>query len=106
MTTPDNSPRQTDAGAFAAPLPVDVAEQLSALQAENTKLRTQLLATQQLAFAPRQETSMLVERRWLGRVIQVAILLVGVALGVLYVRVSNDDVARGMRDAWRESARP
>ena len=106
MSTPDNSPRQTDARTVAAPLPVDVAEQLSALQAENTKLRAQLLATQQLAFAPRQHTSMLAQRRWLGRAMQVAILLVGVALGALYVRMSDGDIARGMRDGWRESARP
>ena len=39
IRTPDHSRRQTDARTVAAPLPVDAAEQLSALQAENTKLR-------------------------------------------------------------------
>lgn len=106
MTTPDNLPRPTDSGDSVAPQPVDAATQFSALQTENAKLRAQLVAMQQLALAPRQETSILVERRWLGRAIQVMILLVGVALGALYVRVSNDDVARGVRDGWRESARP
>ncbi len=106
---PDNLPRRTDDGDSATPLSTtplsaEAAAQFSALQSENAKLRAKLVAMQQLALAPRQETSILVERRWLGRAIQVMILLVGVALGALYVRVSNDDIARGMRDGYRDAS--
>ena len=47
-----------------------------------------------------------VKRRWLGRAIQVLIVLVCLALGALYIGVSNGDVARGVRDGWQEPAGP
>jgi hypothetical protein len=83
-----------------------VADQFSALQTENANLRAQLVAMQQLAPAPRPERLMPVKRRWLGRAIQVLIVLVCLALGALYIGVSNDDVARGVRDGWQEPAGP
>lgn len=38
--------------------------------------------------------------------VQVMIVLVCLALGALYVRVSDGDVARGVRDGWQEPAGP
>jgi hypothetical protein len=103
MTTPGQLPRPTDSGSSATP-PVDVAAQFNALQIENANLRAQLAAVQQ--SAPRPERRMFVKRRWLGMAVQVMIVLVSVALGALYVRVSDSDVARGVRDGWQEPAGP
>ena len=106
MTTPEPLPRPTDSGRSATPLPVDVAAQFSALQPESANLRAQLVAMQQLAPAPRHDRFMLVKRRWVGMAVQVMIVLVCLALGALYVRVSDGDVARGVRDGWQEPAGP
>jgi hypothetical protein len=96
MIMPDNSPRPTDAGDSRAPVPVDLAAQLHALQAENAALRGQLGAMPPVALA---------SRRWLVRVLQLIVLITGVAVAARYVRVSNDDIARGVRDGWREPVR-
>jgi hypothetical protein len=39
------------------------------------------------------------------RVLQLIVLITGVAIAARYVRVSNDDIARGVRDGWQEPVR-
>lgn len=79
--------------------------QFENLQRENAKLRAQLVAMQQLALAPR-ETVNLTQRRWLVRSMQLVLILFGVAAGMFYARYSDSDVARGMRDGYRDAAPP
>ena len=77
--------------------------QLASLQEENARLRAQLSAMEQLALA-RREAPVSSGRRWIGRLAQLLILLVGVTLGVLYVQVSQNDFMRGLRDGARGDA--
>lgn len=83
--------------------------QIEALRQQNAKLQAQLVAMQQLALAPRESVH-LMRRRWVGRSIQLLLVLFGIAIGAIYVTYSNADVAgdmrAGMRDGWREHARP
>lgn len=80
-----------------------LATQLASLQEENARLRAQLGAMEQLALA-RREAPVSSGRRWIGRLAQLLILLVGVTLGVLYVQLSQDDFVRGLRDGARGDA--
>lgn len=83
--------------------------QIEALRQQNAKLQAQLVAMQQLALGPRAPVN-LMRRRWVGRSIQLLLVLVGIAIGATYVTYSNADVAgdlrSGIRDGWREHARP
>lgn len=78
------------------------AAQLDALRQENAKLRTQLIAMQQLALAPREPVN-LTRRRWVGRSIQLMLVLFGVAIGVAYVKYSDADFIRGARDGYNDA---
>lgn len=90
-------------------VPADHDAQIEALRQQNAKLQARLMAMQQLALAPREPVN-LTRRRWVGRSIQLLLVLFGIAIGATYVTYSNADVARdvrnGMRDGWREHARP
>lgn len=77
--------------------------QLMTLQEENARLRAQLSAMEQLALT-RRETPVSSGRRWIGRLAQLLILLVGVTLGAMYVQLSQDDFVRGLRDGARGDA--
>lgn len=88
--------------------PADHAAQIDALRQQNAKLQAQLMAMQQLALAPREPVN-LARRRWVGRSIQLMLVLFGIAIGATYVRYSSAAVARdvrsGIRDGMRETVR-
>ena len=62
--------------------PAPAAAQIETLQQENARLRAQLAAMQQLALAPREPMN-LAQRRWVGRSIQLLLVLFGVLGGLL-----------------------
>lgn len=78
--------------------------QIEALRQENAKLRAQLVAMQQLALAPREPVD-LTRRRWVGRSIQLMLVLFGVAAGAAYVKYSDAEFIRGARDGYNDAAR-
>lgn len=78
--------------------------QIEALRQENAKLRAQLVAMQQLALAPREPVD-LTRRRWVGRSIQLLLVLFGMAAGAMYVKYSDADFIRGARDGYNDAAR-
>ena len=84
--------------------PAPVATQIESLQQENARLRAQLLAMQQVALAPRERAS-LTHRRWVGRSVQLLLVLFGMAAGAVYVKYSDADFARGARDGFSDAAR-
>jgi hypothetical protein len=84
--------------------PAPAAAQIETLQQENARLRAQLAAMQQLALAPREPMN-LAQRRWVGRSIQLLLVLFGMAVGAAYVQYSDADVIRGARDGWNDAAR-
>ncbi len=76
--------------------------QIEALRQENARLRAQLVAMQQLALGPREPVD-LARRRWVGRSVQILLVLFGMAAGAMYVKYSDADIARGVRDGYRDA---
>jgi hypothetical protein len=84
--------------------PAPTAAQIETLQQENARLRAQLVAMQQLALAPREPVS-LAQRRWVGRGIQLLLVLFGVAAGAAYVRYSDAGFMRDARAGYNDAMR-
>jgi len=84
--------------------PAPAAAQIETLQQENARLRAQLAAMQQLALAPREPMN-LAQRRWVGRSIQLLLVLFGVAVGAAYVQYSDAEFMRDARDGYNDAMR-
>ncbi len=78
--------------------------QIEELRRQNAKLQAQLMAMQQLALAPREPMT-LTRRRWVGRSIQLMLVLFGMAAGAAYVKYSDADFVRGARDGFYDAGR-
>lgn len=84
--------------------PAPAAAQIETLQQENARLRAQLMAMQQLALAPREPMD-LAQRRWVGRSIQLLLVLFGMAAGAAYMRYSDAEIVRDARAGYNDAMR-
>lgn len=84
--------------------PAPAAAQIETLQQENARLRAQLMAMQQLALAPREPMD-LAQRRWVGRSIQLLLVLFGMAAGAAYMRYSDAEIMRDARAGYNDAMR-
>jgi hypothetical protein len=84
--------------------PAPAAAQIETLQQENARLRAQLAAMQQLALAPREPMN-LAQRRWVGRSIQLLLVLFGMAVGAAYVQYSDAEFMRDARAGYDDAMR-
>jgi hypothetical protein len=84
--------------------PAPAATQIETLHQENARLRAQLAAMQQLALAPREPMN-LAQRRWVGRSIQVLLVLFGMAAGAAYMKYSDAGFMRDARAGYNDAMR-
>jgi len=84
--------------------PAPAATQIEMLHQENARLRAQLAAMQQLALAPREPMN-LAQRRWVGRSIQVLLVLFGMAAGAAYMKYSDAGFMRDARAGYNDAMR-